>query len=193
MGINKVMMRDGKTVIDLTGINVIPEVLKWGYSAINAAGELIEGILDKPGTETVLPITWKSGYTCNYDVGSVCVETAGGSYVISDNISVKSGKTYRVTNSEGTALVSASQIYFIELDKNDVILQRNILTPTLLGSGYDYKPSSEDVAQLKFRTYTSIEADVRKWILTEISGGVSLNPYISMLCGFFRKAFERRS
>lgn len=44
MANNKVQLRDGTVLLDLTGDTVTPETLMAGVTAHNAAGELIVGI-----------------------------------------------------------------------------------------------------------------------------------------------------
>lgn len=66
MAVNKVIY-NGKTLIDLTGIDVTPETLAEGVKAINAAGEIIVGTAPiEPVTETITPhiaprSTWYNG------------------------------------------------------------------------------------------------------------------------------------
>ena len=44
MAVNKVIY-NGRTLIDLTAVDVTPETLAAGSKAMNAAGELIEGTM----------------------------------------------------------------------------------------------------------------------------------------------------
>lgn len=48
MAVNKVIY-GGETLIDLTGITVRPDALAEGYTAIDAAGKLIEGTAKSEG------------------------------------------------------------------------------------------------------------------------------------------------
>lgn len=52
MSVNKVELKNGETLIDISGDTVRPEFLRQGYTAHNAAGEQITGSLS--GTAPIL-------------------------------------------------------------------------------------------------------------------------------------------
>ena len=47
MAVNKVMLKNGTTIMDTTGVTVTEDTLGEGATALNAAGELITGKMKK--------------------------------------------------------------------------------------------------------------------------------------------------
>ena len=61
MGVNKVNLANGETLIDLTSDTVTPETLAEGYTAHNSNGERIVGEMTTEGGESVSDVFWVTG------------------------------------------------------------------------------------------------------------------------------------
>lgn len=73
MGVNKVNLKNGETLIDLSGDTVTPETLAEGVTAHDASGEVIVGMM---ATNSV-PDYWLSELETKADAIQTAVETAG--------------------------------------------------------------------------------------------------------------------
>ena len=93
MAINKIVKSDGTVLIDLTGDTLTPQTLLAGFTALNAAGEVIEGAAQSAGG---LPDVITAGDTPIL-MNPTTVEPASSSSLSATGISItipKSG-TYR--------------------------------------------------------------------------------------------------
>ena len=93
MAVNKIEKNDGTVIIDLTGDTVTPQTLLVGFTALNAAGEAIEGAAQAGGG---LPDVITAGDTPIL-MNPTTVEPASSSSLSATGISItipKSG-TYR--------------------------------------------------------------------------------------------------
>lgn len=151
------MILEGEEMAYTKGLITIPNVT--GDIEITVTTEVQE-------VETV-PITWVIGKTCTYTVGNACTESVNSSYMISENIPVVQGETYELTKSDGGNLISSGKFTLIELDSNDIVTATEEIKYDTCGTKYGYTPSS-GVTQLKLRGYSSVEAEMKKLVLTKL-------------------------
>ena len=162
-------LEGGTVSITMGGVNIMAYYSDGKIAIPNVTGDIVitaVAVESAPTTE-VVPIAWKVGYTCTYSVGSACTESASSSYMISENIPVVQGETYELTKSDGANLISRGKFILVELDSNNIVKATKEIKYDTCGEKYDYTPSS-GVSQLKFRGYSSVEAELKKLVLTKL-------------------------
>lgn len=107
MGVNKVDLSTGETLIDISKDTVTPQTLAKGYTAHNSNGEQIVGTMTTEGGESVEEIFW---VTCDLDPNTISASNFSHTY---DEImqAVSEGKTVK-----GKGLVNGLPIEYLIFD-----------------------------------------------------------------------------